>query len=87
MVLMAHDRNSNVKIPPEDEAGSDSDTKEVVSKEVFFDITHSELTSSLLEILEKHDLLKIEFKELKNSHEFIPSENNKLKVDLSILSE
>lgn len=73
---MVHVRTSDANIAPEDEANSNSNTEEVFSKEVFSDLTYYELTSSLLETLEKHELLKTEFDELKNSHESTYFENS-----------
>lgn len=37
--------------------------------------------------MERHELLEIEFKELKKSHESISSENRKLKEDLFFLNK
>ena len=57
LALMAHAGTSSEVIPPEDEA--DLEIEEIFCKEVFSDLTHFELIYSLVEILEKHELLKI----------------------------
>lgn len=59
MMLTAYVRTSDTEIPSKDETDPESDMGEVFSKEVFSDLTHYELTYSLLEILERHELLKI----------------------------
>ena len=54
---MARAGTSSEVISPEDE--DDLETEEILCKEVFSDLTRSKLTYSLVEILEKHELLKI----------------------------
>lgn len=87
VALMARVGTLDAEIPLEGEVGSESDEEKVISKELFPGFTHYELTISLLVILETHELLKIEFEELKKSHETISHENKKPKEDFLICNE